>query len=144
MQLPGLQQWKEVAVNSSPGRFTVKKSKTHMILFLACLLARSAPAEEVTETQKILVLISAVEALGSARFMKDGAEITCIEAAKWMREDLALQGKVHPAAHVFVKRVSGPAASPYWIATRHGQRLIVRDFLLQTLAGMDTKPPGAE
>lgn len=112
-------------------------------LSLACILSAPAAAEEVTETQKILVLISIVENLGNARFMKGENSLTCEQAAKWMREDPALHGKEHASAEAFIERVSGPDTSPYWIAMQ-GRRLIVREFLRQKLEGIDSKPPGAE
>jgi hypothetical protein len=117
-----------------------------LVFFLGALLlsAQEVRAEQVTETQKILVLISTVEALGDAVFLKEDARITCAQAADWMRQDPSLQDE-YPAARAFLERVSMSAeGKAYWILLKDGRRIQVFAFLLQTLERLESMPPDAE
>lgn len=103
-----------------------------------------ALAEEVTEKQKILVLISTVESLQDAVFIKDGAALTCAAAAKWMRDDPELREEL-PSARFFLSRVSGTEREmPYRIQWKNGNSVLVSVFLGQILERLERIPPGAE
>lgn len=122
--------------------------KAFSIILAAGILlcsARQAYAEEVTETQKILVLISTVADLKDAVFIKDGRAISGAVAAEWMRQDPELREKMLPSARSFLSRVSGSAEpEPYRIQWKDGKTMLVSALLNQVLERLESIPPDAE
>lgn len=115
-----------------------------LILFVC--LSSIATAEKVSERQKVILLIHRIEELRDAVFIRDDVEISCKEAAAWMRKDPALLGDEDTAAIFFIHRVSSSldTKKPFWSRFRDGRTIKVEDFLLAELKKTDRIPKGAE
>ncbi len=128
-------------------QLSMKRAAALFILFLSAIgFTQRIAAEQVSERQKILILIARLEALKDAVFIRDDGELSCTAAAAWMREDPALHGEKFVAASVFIDRVSASPTTkkPYWIRFADGSRINAGVYLRTELKRAEYFPIRAE
>lgn len=107
-----------------------------MLLFFAAALTLPAQTAETAEKTKIDALISHIEGLEGATFIRNGSNYDASSAAKflrakWKKED----NKVKTAADFIthVASVSGTSGKPYVIRFKDGKELPCGDYLAARL-----------
>ena len=106
-------------------------------IFLAAatpsLFAQNLPPAEKT---KIETLISHVEALGDAKFVRNGKEYDAPSAAKFIRKKWQANEKEIQSASDFIAKaasVSATSGQPYLIRFKDGRELKCGDYLTARL-----------
>ena len=111
---------------------------------MLCVLSAALPAEAepLSEKQKIEVLISTVENLKNAVFVRNGTEHDAAAAGKHLRDKWAHDRKNIATARDFIVRVgsgSSITGSPYLIRFRDGREVKTGDFFLAELQRLEAR-----
>jgi len=112
------------------------------LLAILCVssLGVSASAEPLSEKQKIEVLITTVENLKDAVFVRNGTEHDAAAAGKHLRDKWAHDRKNIATARDFIVRVgsgSSMTGSPYLIRFRDGREVKTGDFFVAELRRLE-------
>jgi hypothetical protein len=133
----------------------IKSFKIIVLLGVAALsfnkaIAQNVPKElvqtetqkELTEAQKIDKLIAYVE-VTEAKFVRNGAEYSGVDAAKHLRMKREKAGKKITTARQFIDYLaskSSMSGEPYLMKFKNGTTLPVRDILYHQLKKLETIP----
>lgn len=108
------------------------------------LLTRGASAApEPHEQTRIERLIRAVEARKDMKFIRNGAEYDCNDAAKFLRGKLEAMGREVTTAREFIERVasrSSMSGEPYHVKFADGRTMLASQFLTEELKRLDAQP----
>lgn len=117
------------------------------VLSFVFLLAASIPlhAENagMSEKAKIEALISSVESLKDAKFIRNGSEYDAKSAAKFLRGKWDANDKEIKTAKDFIAKaasVSSTSGKPYLIKFKDGTQTKCGDYLGAELKKLETKP----
>lgn len=108
---------------------------------LGALAARAAPPAH--EMSRIDRLIRFVEAQKDLKFIRNGSEYTCAEAAKFMRGKLEAMGGDVTTAREFIDRIaskSSMSGQPYRVKLADGRLILAAQFLADELKRIDALP----
>lgn len=114
---------------------------TVALLLLAASAAARADATRAVEMQKIESLISTVENLKDATFIRNGTEYDCKAAAKHMRTKWEFAGDRVKTARQFIRDLassSSETGQPYLIRFKDGREIKSGDFLSAELDKLES------
>ena len=111
----------------------------------AMLMAVSAvqAAPPAHEQSRIERLIRFVESQKDMKFIRNGTEYSCAEAAKFMRGKLESMGSDVSTAREFIERIatkSSMSGEPYHVKLADGRLVPAAQFLTEELKRMDARP----
>jgi len=111
----------------------------------AMLMAVSAvqAAPPAHEQSRIERLIRFVESQKDMKFIRNGTEYSCAEAAKFMRGKLESMGGDVSTAREFIERIatkSSMSGEPYHVKLADGRLVPAAQFLTEELKRMDARP----
>lgn len=115
-------------------RFLV--SMTSLLAFGA--VAAAPPPNEQTRIDK---LIRFVENQKDMKFIRNGTEYTCADAAKFLRGKLDSMGKEVTTAREFIERIaskSSMSGQPYQVKFADGRMMPASQFLHEELKRLDS------
>ncbi|WP_395738440.1 DUF5329 family protein [Prosthecobacter sp.] len=112
-----------------------------LITQIVCLLCFFAilPAAEPGEKVKIEALISHIQGLEGATFIRNGSEYTAANAAKFLRAKWGRADKEVKTAADFIAKVastSGTSGKPYMIRFKDGKEVPCGEYLTAQLKKM--------
>jgi len=96
----------------------------------------------LTEKQKINLLVSYVEQLKDAKFIRNGSEHTCKEAANHLKLKLKNAGDEIKTAKQFIQELatkSSLTGKPYEILLPNGKKVKSETFFLEKLKEIESK-----
>ena len=105
------------------------------------LHARAAPPPH--EQSRIERLIHFVETQKDMKFIRNGTEYTCAEAAKFLRGKLETMGSEVTTAREFIERIatrSSMSGEPYHVKFADGKLIPAGQFLADELKRMEARP----
>ena len=115
---------------------------TALPLLTAVTRAADPEQKELTEDQKIDSLITAVEKLKDARFIRNGKEYDCAAAADHMRRKRKVAGDKVKTARDFIAGIaskSSRSGKPYMIKFKDGKEMTSEAFLTKELEKLEGK-----
>jgi len=110
-------------------------------LLTATLVAHAAPPPH--EQSRIERLIHFVETQKDMKFIRNGTEYTCAEAAKFLRGKLETMGGEVTTAREFIERIatkSSMSGQPYHVKFADGKLIPAAQFLGDELKRMEARP----
>ncbi len=115
------------------------------LIGLTTLMALSAVAvaTPLHEKSRIDKLIRYVEAQKGMKFVRNGTEYECTDAAKFLRGKLESMGKEITTAREFVERIasrSSMSGQPYHVKFADGRTMLASQFLGDELKRMEGPP----
>ena len=115
--------------------------------FLAGAVAMLATTVEAAppphEQNRIERLIHFVETQKDMKFIRNGTEYTCAEAAKFLRGKLEAMGGEVTTAREFIERIatkSSMSGQPYHVKFADGRLIPAAQFLADELKRMEARP----
>jgi hypothetical protein len=103
--------------------------------------AVAAPTgHELTRIEK---LIQFVETRKNMKFVRNGTEYSCADAAKFLRGKLESMGEDVTTAREFIERIaskSSMSGEPYHVKFADGRSMLASQFLSDELKRLDSKP----
>lgn len=111
---------------------------TKLITHILCLLcfAVTLPAAEPAEKAKIEVLISHIQGLENATFIRNGSDYSAANAAKFLRAKWERNDKEIKTAADFIAKAastSGTSGKPYVIRFKDGKEVPCGEYLTALL-----------
>ena len=106
------------------------------LLFARGALAAPSPREQ----SRIDRLIHYVESQKDMKFVRNGTEYTCAEAAKFLRGKLEVMGTEVTSAREFIERIatkSSMSGQPYHVKFADGRTMMAAQFLGDELRRME-------
>ena len=107
----------------------------------AALGARAAPpAHELSRIEK---LIRFVEGQKDMKFIRNGTEYTCAEAAQFLRGKMEAMGGEVATARDFIERIaskSSMSGRPYQVKFADGKTMLAAQFLADELKRLEAQP----
>jgi hypothetical protein len=113
----------------------------------ATFVISDSKTQQLTELQKIERLITAVQSLTGAVFIRNGVEHTPTDAAAHLRTKLEASGGAITTASDFIDRLasqSSTSGKPYEIRYPDGRTVPAADFLRSELAKLDAQVEATE
>jgi Family of unknown function (DUF5329) len=117
------------------------------VLMAAVSMLAVAPAARAVppphEQGRIERLIQFVESQKDMKFVRNGSEYSCTDAAKFLRGKLESMGSEVKTARDFVERIasrSSMSGEPYHVKLADGRLMLAAKFLGDELARMDARP----
>lgn len=95
------------------------------------------------EQSRIERLIAFVESQKDMKFIRNGTEYSCDDAAKFLRGKLEAMGGEITTAREFIERIaskSSMSGEPYQVKLASGKQMTAAQFLGDELKRMDTRP----
>jgi len=95
------------------------------------------------EQLRIERLIKAVEARKDMKFIRNGTEYDCADAAKFLRGKLEAMGKEVTSARDFIERIasrSSMSGEPYHVKFADGKTMLANQFLTEELKRLEGHP----
>jgi hypothetical protein len=108
---------------------------------LAALRAVAVPPPQ--ELSRIERLIRAVELRKDMKFIRNGSEYDCSDAAKFLRGKLEAMGKDVTTAREFIERIaskSSMSGEPYHVKFADGRTMLASQFLSEELKRLEAQP----
>ncbi|MBC8058575.1 MAG: DUF5329 family protein [Rhizobiales bacterium] len=108
---------------------------------LACGAAAASP--HAHERSRIDKLISFVESQKGMKFIRNGTEYECVDAAKFLRGKLESMGKEVTTAREFIERIaskSSMSGKPYHVKFADGRTMLASQFLGDELKRIEGQP----
>jgi hypothetical protein len=108
---------------------------------LSAVVAHAAPPAH--ELSRIERLIRFVETQKDLKFIRNGSEYTCAEAAKFLRGKLESMGGDVSTAREFIERIaskSSMSGEPYQVKLADGKLMLASQFLSDELKRIETRP----
>ena len=102
---------------------------------------RAAPPPH--EQSRIERLIHFVETQKDMKFIRNGTEYTCAEAAKFLRGKLETMGSEVTTAREFIERIatkSSMSGKPYHVKFADGKTMLAAQFLSEELRRLEGQP----
>jgi hypothetical protein len=115
-------------------------SVTSLIALLA-LGVRAAPPPH--EQSRIERLIHFIESQKDMKFIRNGTEYTCAEAAKFLRGKMEAMGGEVTTAREFIERngtKSSMSGMPYQVKFADGKTMLAAQFLSEELKRLEGQP----
>jgi len=109
-------------------------------LLTASAVRAAPPAHEQSRIER---LIRFVESQKDMKFIRNGTEYSCAEAAKFMRGKLESMGGDVTTAREFIERIatkSSMSGEPYHVKFADGRLVPAAQFLGDELKRMDARP----
>ena len=100
-------------------------------------------APPLHEQSRIDKLIRFVETQKDMKFIRNGTEYTCAEAAKFLRGKLETMGSEVTTAGEFIERIatkSSMSGKPYHVKFADGKLIPAAQFLAEELKRMEARP----
>jgi len=119
-----------------------------LLMSAAALLAARAAfaAPPAHEQSRIDKLISFVETQKDMKFVRNGTEYSCAEAARFLRGKLETMGREVTTAREFIERIaskSSMSGQPYHVKFADGKTMLASRFLGDELKRLEGQPaPG--
>jgi hypothetical protein len=111
------------------------------LLALTRPLARAEPpAHEKTRIER---LIHFVDSQKDMKFIRNGTEYTCAEAAKFLRGKMEAMGSDVSTAREFIERIgtkSSMSGQPYQVKFADGKTMLAAQFLGEELKRIEGQP----
>ena len=110
---------------------------------LAVSAGRSAAAPAPHEQVRIDKLIRHVEVQKGMKFIRNGTEYTCEEAARFLRGKMDSMGADVTSARDFIERIasrSSMSGKPYHVRFSDGRQMSSAQFLGEELKRLETAP----
>jgi Family of unknown function (DUF5329) len=110
---------------------------------VAMLATTSKAAPPPHEQNRIERLIHFVETQKDMKFIRNGTEYTCAEAAKFLRGKLESMGGEVTTAREFIERIatkSSMSGQPYHVKFADGKLIPAAQFLSDELKRMEARP----
>jgi hypothetical protein len=110
------------------------------ISMLAMVTQAAPPAHEQGRIER---LIHFVESQKDMKFIRNGSEYSCAEAAKFLRGKLESMGGEVTTAREFIERIaskSSMSGQPYHVKFADGRLMPAALFLAEELKRMDARP----
>ena len=107
----------------------------------SAVVAHAAPP--VHELSRIERLIRFVETQKDLKFVRNGSEYTCAEAAKFLRGKLESMGGDVSTAREFIERIaskSSMSGEPYHVKLADGRLMLASQFLGDELKRIEARP----
>ena len=107
---------------------------------LATMAQAAPPPHEQTRIDR---LIRFVESQKDMKFVRNGSEYSCAEAAKFLRGKLESMGGEVKTAREFIERIaskSSTSGEPYHVKFADGRLIPTAQFLGDELRRMDARP----
>ena len=104
--------------------------------------AFAAPAAQ--EQSRIEHLIRFVENQKDMKFVRNGSEYSCADAARFLRGKLEAMGQEVTTAREFIERIaskSSTSGEPYHVKFADGRTMLASQFLGQELKRLEGRPP---
>ena len=98
------------------------------------------PAHELNRIER---LIRFVESQKDMKFIRNGSEYTCAEAAKFLRGKLESMGGDVSTAREFIERIaskSSMSGEPYRVKLADGKMMLAAQFLSEELKRIEAHP----
>jgi len=117
------------------------KKKLSLVVVIIAIFAVAAVARENIENRKINYLISAVESLSGATFVRNGTEHNSKDAAKHLRLKLEKAGNRVKTAEDFIKLCASKSYmtnQPYMIKYTDGKMVASETYLRNKLKEYNT------
>ena len=108
---------------------------------MLAMAAHAAPPPH--EQSRIERLIRFVESQKDMKFVRNGSEYSCAEAAKFLRGKLEAMGGEVTTAREFIERIaskSSMSGQPYHVKLADGKLIPAAQFLGDELKRMDARP----
>lgn len=108
---------------------------------LVALGAMAAPPPQ--EQSRIERLIKAIEARKDMKFIRNGSEYDCGDAAKFLRGKFEAMGKEVTSARDFIERIaskSSMSGEPYHVKFADGKTMLASQFLNDELKRLEGQP----
>jgi len=106
-----------------------------------CGFARAAPSAH--EQGRIERLIRFVESQKDMKFVRNGSEYSCADAAKFLRGKLESMGDEVTTAREFIERIaskSSMSGQPYHVKLADGRLMLASQFLSDELKRIEARP----
>jgi hypothetical protein len=111
-------------------------------VLLLCTCAQAAPGDADVEKKKIESLISTVENLKDAKFVRNGTEYDCKAAAQHMRDKWEYAGSKVKTARDFISVIaskSSQSGKPYVIRFKDGKEVESGKYLTEQLEKLESR-----
>lgn len=108
--------------------------------FSAVVAHAAPPAHELSRIER---LIRFVETQKDLKFVRNGSEYTCAEAAKFLRGKLESMGGDVNTAREFIERIaskSSMSGEPYHVKLADGRLMLASQFLGDELKRIEARP----
>jgi hypothetical protein len=116
-------------------------SASALMVFCVSSAARAEPpAKEQTRIQR---LIAFVENQKGMKFIRNGTEYSCADAAKFLRGKMDSMGGEVTSAHEFIERIaskSSMSGQPYQVKFADGKTMLAAQFLSEELKRLEGQP----
>ena len=106
-------------------------------------LSAVAAAPPPHEQSRIDKLIRFVESQKGMKFIRNGTEYECADAAKFLRGKLESMGKEVTTARDFIERIaskSSMSGKPYEVKFADGKTMLASQFLAEELKRIEAQP----
>lgn len=116
---------------------------TILLLLFPYILMGQEQGGSMSEFQKIDSLISSVEGLKGAKFVRNGKQYDSQDAANHLRRKLRYAGSNIKTAKDFIDKLgtaSSKSGKPYQIVYSNGQVLACKAFLEKKLQALEEEP----
>jgi hypothetical protein len=123
-----------------PIRRSFLKTVTSLLLPVALHATAGPPPHEQTRIER---LIAFVESQKNMKFIRNGTEYSCADAAKFLRGKMDSMGAEVNTAREFIERIaskSSMSGEPYQVKFADGKTMLASEFLSQELKRMETRP----
>ena len=110
-------------------------------VWMLAMVAEAAPPPH--EQNRIERLIAFVESQKDMKFIRNGTEYSCDDAAKFLRGKLEAMGGEITTAREFIERIatkSSMSGQPYHVKLGDGKLMTAAQFLGDELKRMDARP----
>ena len=119
--------------------------RRHLLIGATALMTFSAVAAAPPGNERALIdkLIVFVESQKGMKFVRNGTEYECSEAAKFLRGKLEKMGKEVTTAHEFVERIASKSTmsgKPYHVKFHDGKTMLASQFLIEELKRLEARP----
>lgn len=112
-------------------------------VFGLVVMASATAAPPTHELNRIERLIRFVESQKDMKFIRNGSEYTCAEAAKFLRGKLESMGGDVSTAREFIERIaskSSMSGEPYRVKLADGKMMLAAQFLSEELKRIEAHP----
>ncbi len=115
-------------------------SVTALLALSASAASAALPAHEQTRIEK---LIHFVETRKGIKFIRNGTEYDCADAAQFLRGKLESMGHEVTTAREFIERIaskSSMSGQPYHVKFADGKTMLASQFLSEELRRLEAQP----
>jgi Family of unknown function (DUF5329) len=121
-------------------RRSVLVSAASLLALDVCSAWAGPPAHEQTRIDR---LIRFIESQKDMKFIRNGTEYSCAEAAKFLRGKMEAMGAEVTTAREFIERIgskSSMSGQPYQVKFADGKTMLAAQFLSEELKRIEGQP----